>query len=480
MGGLSRRGVLASGAAAFAAAAPTTRPARARERPFRAAASAGRPSRPNILFIFADDLGWADLSCYGAPEIRTPHLDALAGQGVRFTHGYAASAVCSPTRLALYTGRHPGRLKAGLLEPIPGPGADAGLPVAHPTLASLLKQAGYATAMFGKWHCGYLPDYGPVKSGWDTFFGNMGGAVDYFSKISGSGETDLYEGEVKTESLEYYTRTVSERAAAFIRDNSGGPWLLNLNYTAPHWPWEGPDDRAVSDDLTRRITEGQEEGQILAHNDGGSLSTYRTMVEAMDAGIGQVLKALDDSGKQDDTLVIFSSDNGGERWSYLWPLTGSKGQLNEGGIRVPTIVRWPAGIRGNQVSDVPVVTQDWTATILEAVGAEPHAAYPLDGHSLLPYLLDGAQAPARDLFWRMRRFGALRRGNWKYLRVLPQQEGQATQHLLYDVTADPRERANRAAHEGELLARLSTAWDAIDAELEDYPPQGGDRPGPSD
>ncbi len=137
-------------------------------------------------------------------------------------------------------GRYPGRLKAGLLEPIPGPGAGVGLPVAHPTLASLLKQAGYATAMFGKWHCGYLPDYGPVKSGWDTFFGNLGGAVDYFSKISGSGETDLYEGEVRTESLEYYTRTVSERAAAFIRANSGGPWLLNLNYTARTGPGRAP------------------------------------------------------------------------------------------------------------------------------------------------------------------------------------------------------------------------------------------------
>ncbi|MET8867781.1 sulfatase-like hydrolase/transferase [Nonomuraea sp. NPDC004580] len=459
MRGLSRRGVLAAGAAAFAA------PAAVRERPFRAARLPERPSRPNILFIFADDLGWADLGCYGAPEIRTPHLDALAGQGVRFTHGYAASAVCSPTRLALYTGRYPGRLEAGLLEPIPGPGAGVGLPVDHPTLASLLKQAGYATAMFGKWHCGFLPDYGPVKSGWDTFFGNMGGAIDYFSKISGNGETDLYEGEVPAESLEYYTRTVSDRAAAFIRDHSEGPWLLNLNYTAPHWPWEGPDDRAVSDDLTRRITEGQEQGQILAHNDGGSLGTYRTMVEAMDAGIGQVLRALADSGRQDDTLVVFSSDNGGERWSYLWPLTGSKGQLNEGGIRVPTIVRWPAAIGGGQVSDVPVVTQDWTATLLEAAGVEPDARYPLDGHSLIPYLLDGAQPPERDLFWRMRRAGALRRGKWKYLRVQDQQ----TRHLLYDVTADPRERANRAAHEHDLLAQLSAAWDAIDAELEDYP-----------
>ncbi|MEV4567524.1 sulfatase-like hydrolase/transferase [Nonomuraea sp. NPDC049419] len=459
MRGLSRRGVLAAGAAAFAA------PAAVRERPFRAARLTERPSRPNILFIFADDLGWADLGCYGAPEIRTPHLDALAGQGVRFTHGYAASAVCSPTRLALYTGRHPGRLEAGLLEPIPGPGAGVGLPVDHPTLASLLKQAGYATAMFGKWHCGFLPDYGPVKSGWDTFFGNMGGAVDYFSKISGNGETDLYEGEVPAESLEYYTRTVSDRAAAFIRDHSEGPWLLNLNYTAPHWPWEGPGDRAVSDDLTRRITEGQEQGQILAHNDGGSLGTYRTMVEAMDAGIGQVLRALADSGRQDDTLVVFSSDNGGERWSYLWPLTGSKGQLNEGGIRVPTIVRWPAAIGGGQVSDVPVVTQDWTATLLDAAGVEPDARYPLDGHSLIPYLLDGAQPPQRDLFWRMRRAGALRRGRWKYLRVQDQQ----TRHLLYDVTADPRERANRAAHEEDLVAQLSAAWDAIDAELEDYP-----------
>ncbi|TYK52714.1 sulfatase family protein [Actinomadura decatromicini] len=467
-GGLSRRELAGAGAAvagglAASAALPggtaEAATAKAAEREFRAAPGGRRPARPNVLVILGDDLGWADLSSYGSPNIRTPNLDRLARQGLRFTQAYSAAAVCSPTRFALYTGRYPGRLRGGLEEPIARPDELVGIPPAHPTLASLLKSAGYETAMFGKWHCGFLPWYSPVKSGWDTFFGNLSGAVDYYSKVSGT-TADLYEGEVPVESLDYYTDTIADRAAEFVRRDHGRPWLLNLNFTAPHWPWEAPGDRDVSARITARAKAG--DSRALWHDDGGSLDTYRKMVEALDAGIGRVLAALRASGQEKNTIVLFSSDNGGERWSYQWPLSGGKGGLNEGGIRVPNILRWPAAIRGGQVSHVPVITHDWTATLLEAVGVKPGTAHPLDGRSLLPYLLDGARPPKHDLFWRTKQERALRRGDWKYLRT-------ASGETLHNLADDPRERANLAAHNPGLFAELRSAWEKVAAELLPYP-----------
>ncbi|MFD0688760.1 sulfatase family protein [Actinomadura fibrosa] len=463
--GISRRGAAAAmGAVAAATAAGQvigTGTAEAREgadeRPFRADTRAGTSTRPNVLIILGDDLGWADLSCYGAPEIRTPNLDRLAREGVRFTDAYSAAAVCSPTRFGLYTGRYPGRLRGGLEEPIASPNELHGIPPGHPTLASLLKGAGYATAMFGKWHCGFLPWYSPLKSGWDTFFGNLSGAVDYYSKITAEGR-DLYEGEVPVESLDYYTDTIADRAAAFVRTKHTGPWLLNLNFTAPHWPWEAPGDRAVSAEITARVKAG--DAQALWHRDGGSLDTYRRMVEAMDAGVGRVLRALRDSGRERDTIVLFSSDNGGERWSYQWPLTGAKASLNEGGIRVPNILRYPARIRPRQVSGVPVITQDWTATILEIAGVAPAASHPLDGRSLAPYLLRGARPPEHDLFWRTRTSRALRRGRWKYLRQ-PGTGGGAAVDALYDLAADPREQADLSLRHRDVLATLRARWEEL-------------------
>lgn len=373
------------------------------ERPFRAA-TARRAKRPNILFILGDDLGWADLSSYGAPHIRTPNLDRLARQGVRFTDAYSGSATCSPTRFSLYTGRYPGRTKGGLAEPIAD--RSAGLEPTHPTLASLLRGAGYATALIGKWHCGYLPDYSPTKSGWDEFFGNFGGALEYYSKLGLSGEYDLYEGDAREgdatyKDLRYYTRILTERASEYVRrDHGDTPWLLNLNFTTPHWPWIAEGDEEASAEVVRRIKPG--DGRALFHDDGGSVEKYTQMVEDLDRSVGEVLRALKESGQERDTLVFFASDNGGERFSYNWPLSGNKASLQEGGIRVPTIVRWPARLDGGQVSHEPVFTPDWTATLLEIGGARPDLAYPLDGTSLAGYLLRGEELAERELFWRVR------------------------------------------------------------------------------
>ncbi|MFH8367717.1 sulfatase [Streptomyces sp. NPDC018031] len=463
---LGRLAAVSAGVGLTAATAPASADTAAtggrtvRERPFRAAVHRRAP-RPNILFILADDLGWADLSCYGSPHIRTPHLDRLARQGVRFTDAYAGSSTCSPTRFSLYTGRFPGRTPGGLHEPIPG-GSTAGLPADHPTLASLLRDAGYATALIGKWHCGYLPDHSPTKSGWDTFFGNLGGALEYYSKLGLTGEYDLYEGEVGHQDLRYYTRIITERAAEYVGRDHDRPWLLNLNFTTPHWPWIAEGDTAESARLTRLIKEGGR--GVLNHRDGGSLAKYRELVEDLDRSVGEVLTALRRSGQEENTLVVFASDNGGERFSHQWPLSGEKFTLLEGGIRVPTIVRWPARIDGGaQVSHEPVYTPDWTATLLETAGARPDRAYPLDGTSLAGYLLRGEALPDRNLFWRVRGERALRRGDWKYHR-----DQQGRDHL-FDIADDPREQADKAAREPKVLNALRTAWEETDATLLPYP-----------
>ncbi|WP_055573719.1 sulfatase family protein, partial [Streptomyces prasinopilosus] len=441
-----------------AAAAPAGR--NTAERPFRAR-TGGRPGRrPNILFILGDDLGWADLSSYGSPHIRTPHLDRLAAQGVRFTDAYAGSATCSPTRFSLYTGRYPGRTPGGLAEPLGN--RVQGLDPRHPTLASLLKRAGYATALIGKWHCGWLPDHSPTRSGWDEFFGNFGGALEYFSKLGQFGDYDLYEGDATYEDLRYYTTVLTERAVEYVGRDHGRPWLLNLNFTTPHWPWLTEDDGETGEEIAARIRSGNALGALL-HRDGGSVEKYREMVESLDASVGRVLAALRRSGQEEDTLVVFASDNGGERFSYQWPLSGAKSGLLEGGIRIPTVLRWPARVDGRQVSHEPVFSPDWTATLLEVGGARPDPAYPLDGHSFADYLLRGRDLPERDLFWRVRGNRALRRGDWKYYR-----DAAGRDHLFH-LAEDVREQADLAAVRPDLLAELKSAWEEVDSGLLPYP-----------
>ncbi|WP_031487140.1 sulfatase family protein [Streptomyces bicolor] len=463
VGGGAVTAVAGTATAAEAATAVVTAEAAPAERPFRARPAASA-KRPNVLVVLGDDLGWADLSSYGAPHIRTPNLDRLARQGVRFTNAYSGSATCSPTRFSLYTGRYPGRTPGGLAEPI----ADKaqGLDPNHPTLASLLRRAGYATALIGKWHCGWLPDHSPTKSGWDEFFGNFGGVLEYFSKLGQLGAYDLHEGDAEYKDLRYYTTVLTERAVEYVSRDHTAPWLLNLNFTTPHWPWLAEGDEETGAEIAAKIRAAKSQVEVSAalnHYDGGSVAKYAEMVESLDAAVGEVLDALRHSGQEDDTLVLFASDNGGERYSYNWPLSGEKFVLREGGIRVPTIVRWPARVDGRQVSHEPNFSPDWTATLLEIAGARPDPAYPLDGTSLAGYLLRGEELPERDLFWRVRANRALRRGDWKYYR-----DAGGRDHL-YNLAADQREQADRAADEPGLLADLRDAWERVDSTLLPYP-----------
>lgn len=409
------------------------------------ALATGTGRKPNFLFIMADDLGYADLSSYGRREYSTPVLDGLAAQGTRFTHGYANSAVCSPTRIALITGRYHYRVPAGLHEPLGGSGL--GLEPAHPTLPSLLKAQGYHSALIGKWHMGNLPDFGPLQSGYDEFWGNRGGGIDYFTHSFGDRGPDLWDGDIQIEEAGYYTDMLAERSLEFLdaRAKEDKPWLLSLHFTAPHWPWQGPGDKAESDRI---------DGDIF-HYDGGSLATYAEMVTALDAAIGRVLDRLTRLGLDQDTVVVFTSDNGGERFSDNWPFSGIKSELLEGGIRVPLIVRWP-GAPGGMTSEVPVLSMDFLPTFLAAAGGASDPAFPSDGIDIRP-ALSGAILPDRPLFWRFGRRNqkAVRLGQYKYLSI----DGN---EFLFDIVSDPRERANLKDRQPEVFADLRARFQEWD------------------
>jgi arylsulfatase A-like enzyme len=409
-------------------------------------------SRPNIVFIVADDLGYADLGCYGGRAPVSPVLDSLAVGGMKFTQGYANSPVCSPTRFALMTARYQYRLRGAAEEPINNKSRGSttlGLPPEHPTLPSLLKAGGYRTALMGKWHLGYPPSFGPLRSGYEEFFGPMSGGVDYFTHCSSGGSHDLWFGEEEKREDGYLTDLITQHSVDYVERmasaaKAGTPFFLSMHYTAPHWPWETRDDAALAQDVKDN----------LFHLQGGNIHSYRRMIHHMDEGIGQVMDTLRRHGLADNTLVVFTSDNGGERFSDSWPLVGGKMDLTEGGIRVPWIAHWPAQIAPGQVSAQHCMSMDWSATLLAAAGVDADPACPLDGISLLPVLQQPDRLFHRPLYWRMNHRGqrALRDGDWKYLRV----DGN---DYLFNLPADERERANLAAREPARLAAMREAWE---------------------
>ena len=419
--------------------------------------------KPNLIFIVADDLGFADLGCYGGRDAAfgpvSPVLDRLAAHGLKLTQGYANSPVCSPTRFAMITGRYQYRLRGAAEEPINSRSKGSttlGLPPEHPTLPSLLKGAGYRTALIGKWHLGYPPTFGPLQSGYEEFFGPMSGGVDYFSHHSSAGHHDLYFGEESHTEEGYLTDLLSQRAVDYVNRmaTQDAPFLLSLHYTAPHWPWETRDDQALSEEVKSN----------LFHLHGGNIHQYRRMIHHMDEGIGWLVEALRANGQLDNTLIVFTSDNGGERFSDNWPLVGGKMDLTEGGIRVPWIAHWPAVIAPGRESTQQCLTMDWTATLLDAAGVAAHPDYPLDGVSLLPVLRAPGQEFARPVHFRMNHRGqrALRDGDWKYLRV----DGH---DYLFNIPADERERANVGGRQPARLAELRAAWEAWNATMPAIP-----------
>jgi arylsulfatase A-like enzyme len=399
---------------------------------------------PNIVFIMADDLGYADVSCYGRPDFSTPNIDRIAANGVRFLQGYANSAVCSATRTALITGRYQYRLPLGLEEPLTV--RDVGLPPAHPTLPSLLKRAGYGTTLVGKWHMGALPRYGPLQSGYDHFYGFRGGSVDYYTHVGNDQKDDLWDDDVPVHQMGYMTRLLGSRAVDVINGyaKSSRPFLVSLHFNAPHWPWEAPGDEAESERLR---------GKSLFDFDGGTQKTYQRMIQGMDLQIGRVLQTLDANGLTENTIVIFTSDNGGERFAATWPFTGRKTELLEGGLRIPAVISWPARVPQGRTTDQVAISMDWMPTLLAAAGAAPDPAFAPDGINLLPMLTQNATLIPRKLFWRYKANAqrAARDGDYKYLKILDNT-------FLFNVVEDPMERANLKDRQKDVYDRLVAEW----------------------
>ena len=409
--------------------------------------SAQSPARrPNIVFILADDMGYADVSCYGRPDLSTPNIDRLAATGVRFLQAYANSAVCTATRAALITGRYQYRLQVGLEEPLTVRATSVGLPREHPTLPSLLKRAGYGTTLVGKWHLGSLPTYGPLQSGYDHFYGFRSGALDYYSHAGTDHKDDLWDDDVPIHQAGYLTDLLGDRAVDVVNGyaKSGRPFLLSLHFNAPHWPWEAPGDEAESNRI--RATN-------LQHFDGGTQKTYQRMITQMDMQIGRVLAALEANGQLNDTIVVFTSDNGGERFADTWPFTGRKTELLEGGLRIPAIAAWPARLPQRRTTEQVAISMDWLPTLVAAAGGTTDPASPPDGMNLLPQLTDPASTVHRTLFWRYKGNAqrAARDGDYKFLKILDNT-------FLFNVVDDPMERANLKERHPDVYARLEAAW----------------------
>lgn len=437
-GPLDRRrflGMLTAGTAALAAGSA---------RPF----AVSQKPRPNIVLITADDLGFGDLSGYGRADYQTPVLDRLAAEGTRFTQAYSIAPVCTPTRVGFMTGRYPARHPVGLWEPLTGSPAARriGLDPSQSTVTSLLKRGGYTNALFGKWHLGVAPEFHPNRHGFDEFFGPLTGAVDYVSHTDPSGVHDLYRNEKPAYVEGYLTDRLADEAVQFIRQRRE-PFFLSHQGTAPHSPWQRRGDPPV----------GRSEGPFNV----GPSDRFPDMVRALDESVGRLLAALVETGMAERTLVIFTSDNGGVQYSNMGGLARQKGSLWEGGIRVPTFVRWPgiipAGVTTRQVAS----TLDLSATILAAAGVSADPNYPLDGMDLLP-ILTGVQEPVeRTICWRTSQRGnqgALRQGGWKYLR---DEQGES----LFDLVLDPGERQDRKRDEPARFSQLKTAYTAWERQM---------------
>lgn len=406
---------------------------------------ADRPGRPNVVLIMTDDMGYADVGCYGSKDIRTPHIDRLAKDGTRLTDFYSAGPVCTPTRAALMTGRWQQRVG---LEWAIGPGMkEPGLPARETTVARLLRDAGYRTALFGKWHLGYKKEFGPNVHGFDTHVGLLSGNVDHYSKKEINGELDWYHDHVLQYEPGYATDLITARTVAYVDKHAGAPFFVYVAYNAVHWPFQPPDR---PDDVRTRATWFD-----------GDRKRYAAMVERIDAGVGKIVAALKERGILDNTLLVFTNDNGGERYSDNGPFAQRKGTLWEGGIRVPCLLRWPGHVAAGTLSRQPAISMDLTATVLAACGVKPQEGRPLDGVDLLPLLKTG-RVTERTFFWRIDRGKvqqkAVRRGDWKYLLA-------GGKERLFDLTADPGERTSLDARHPDRLADLRRRYAAWEAEM---------------
>ncbi|MGQ9503961.1 MAG: sulfatase-like hydrolase/transferase [Thermogutta sp.] len=402
--------------------------------------SAVANERPNIVFLLADDLGYGDLPCYGRNDLSTPAIDRLAKEGVRFTQAYANGPECTPTRAAFLTGRYQQRI--GGLECAIGTGdvgryddairlalaGELGLPADEVTVPSLLQDAGYDTILFGKWHLGYALKFSPRRHGFNLSRYCLGGGMDYFYYTDTLGIYNLYENGEPLRAKGYFTDLIADWAESYLAKAGERPFFLYLAFTAPHSPYQGPHDN-VGHPLPG--------DSPLWDQSQGVRDVYCAMIERMDAAIGRLLEALDRRNLTNNTVVIFASDNGGTRSGSNAPLSGFKGSTQEGGIRVPTIVRWPGRIPAGAISDQVCITMDFSASIIRLSGARLPPGRTLDGVDIIALLESGAPPLPRTLFWRARRgnstWWAVRDGDTKYWR---RRIGDKVEEHLFDLASD--------------------------------------------
>ena len=414
-------------------------------------------SRPNVVLIITDDMGYGDLASYGSPDIKTPNIDSLAKAGVRFTQFYSNGSTCTPTRAGLITGRYQQRF--ALERPLSHsatPDGKLGLLPTGRSLPQLLKNHGYATALIGKWHLGYQPQFSPQAHGFDSFFGFKAGYTDYYQHTDGGGDADLFENETPVKVDGYMTDLITDRSVAYIDAHARAPFFLEVAYNVPHWPYQDPDhpSKAVNNSI-----------HVLPFDEHpNTRADYVKMIEHADRSVGKILAAIEQQGLAANTLVIFTNDNGGEWLSRNTPLFNRKFSVYEGGIRVPAMMRWPGRIPAGVVTQQVGITMDLTATILAVTGAPVPADARLEGTNLMPLIAKGATPVSRTLFWRAAGNGfnqrAVRDGDWKLMMDGP---GRA---MLYDLSKDVGERDDMARSNAAVVRRLVQQLIAWEKEVE--------------
>jgi arylsulfatase A-like enzyme len=417
------------------------------------AAPAGRP---HIVLILADDLGWKDVGYHGS-EIRTPHIDRMAAAGARLEQFYV-QPVCSPTRASLMTGRYPMRM--GLQTGVIRPWARYGLPLEERMLPQALREAGYRTAITGKWHLGQDPAFLPTRRGFDHQYGHYTGAIDYFTHVR-MGGFDWHRNDRVLREEGYSTELIGREAARLIEEHpSSQPLFLYVTFNAPHTPLQAPEEYLAQ----------------YGHIADSRRRTYAAMVTCMDTAVGRILAALEKRGMTGSTLVVFSSDNGGPiaQAANNGPLRGAKGTLYEGGVRVPAWAVWPGRLKSGVVNE-PLHMADWYPTLLKLAGASLKQRLPLDGHDAWPTIAEGKASPREEILHNVEPHrGALRCGPWKLVvqGKLPLEKAADARIELFNLSEDPEETHDRASSQPEtvreLLERLNTYARAAAA------PKGGD------
>jgi arylsulfatase A len=401
----------------------------------KCSSSRSKLDKPNIVFIMIDDLGYGDVACFGSKFIKTPNIDRMAAEGLKFTDFHSNGPVCSPTRAALMTGMYQYRLGSIFESPLSGKTThDSGMPLEVVTIAEVLKESGYATGMYGKWHLGYLPPYLPNNQGFDDFWGLGSGDGDHHTHVDRWGREDWWHNDKLYLEDGYSADLITDHSIQFIHDHMKKPFFLYVAHLAIHFPWQGPDDPPHR--LAGSTYENDKWGMIPDKNNVGP--HVKAMVEVVDEGVGEIIQTLKNLGLEENTLVIFTSDNGGylhyanefHNISSNGPLRGQKGEVYEGGHRVPGIAYWP-GMITPATTDETVLSMDMFPTFVSLAEAKIHEDNIMDGVDITPLLLHGTKLPERLIYWKIGNDIAVRQGSWKL--VMRDEEAPELYNLKEDI-----------------------------------------------